>query len=260
MKNLFFIVPFLFYSILDHSQLYYDEARASLDNYEHEMVFVEGGTFLMGCTAENDNDCSFVSKPVHQVTLNSFYIGKYEVTQAQWKAITGKNPSHFKGDSLPVDQVTWVEMNEFIDKLNAVTGKQYRLPTEAEWEFAARGGNKSNGYMFSGSNTIHEVAWFRNNSRKTTHPVGTKQPNELGIHDMSGNVKEFCSDYIDYYSSDSQTNPTGPSSGIGRAARGGYWETREKDMYVWERTFEGSNISNHFLGFRLAHNASGVVP
>ncbi|MDD6744895.1 MAG: formylglycine-generating enzyme family protein [Bacteroidales bacterium] len=188
-----------------------------------DMVLVEGGTFIMGATAEQKKPYKY-EKPKHQVTLSSFYISKYEVTQSLWKAVMGSNPSEWQGDNLPVENVSWNDCQEFIKKLNAMTGKDFRLPTEAEWEFAARGGNRSQGYQYSGSKNLDDVAWFYDNSYKQTHPVGTKAPNELGIYDMSGNVREWCQDWYGSYSSNVQTNPTGPSSGSYRVIRGGYWD------------------------------------
>ena len=159
---------------------------------EPEMIFVQGGTFTMGCTSEQGEVCWDHEKPAHQVTLSDFYIGKYEVTQEQWRAVMGNNPSHFTGDEhLPVENVLFNEVQEFITILNSLTGKKYRLPTEAEWEYAARGGRNSLGFMYSGSNTVGNVAWYSGNSNEKTHPVGTKTPNELGIYDMSGNVMEW---------------------------------------------------------------------
>ena len=162
-------------------------------------------------------------KPVHQVTLSDYYIAKYPVTQALWKAIMGNNPSHFKGDKLPVEKVSWVDCREFIKKLNEKTGENYRLPTEAEWEFAAIGGNQSKGYEYSGSNDLEEVGWYDNNSNHITHPVGQKQANELGIYDMSGNVLEWCADWYGDYSAEAKTNPLGSKNGEYRVLRGGSW-------------------------------------
>ncbi len=178
------------------------------------MVFVEGGTFEMG---SNDYDNE---KPVHRVTVSDFYIGKYEVTQKEWQEVMGNNPSRNKGDDLPVENVSWNDIQDYLQRLNAKTGGNYRLPTEAELEYAARGGNKSHGYEYSGSNTLDNVAWYYDNSGSKTHSVGTKQPNELGIYDMSGNVWEWCNDWYgeNYYSSSSQNNPQGPSSGSVRSA------------------------------------------
>ena len=191
------------------------------DGISIDMVRVEAGTFTMGATAEMKDPYDW-EKPTHRVTLtNDYYIGKYEVTQALWKAVMGNNPSSFKGDNLPVEHVRWDDCQEFISKLNRITGKTFRLPTEAEWEYAARGGNKSRGYQYSGSNNLSDVAWYDDNSGDKTHAVGTKQANELGIYDMSGNVWEWCQDWDGAYSSSSQVNPTGANSGTFRVRRGG---------------------------------------
>ncbi|MGM9839281.1 MAG: formylglycine-generating enzyme family protein [Sodaliphilus sp.] len=187
------------------------------------MVEVVGGTFTMGATAEQGSDADSEEKPAHQVTLSSYMIGKTEVTQELWEAVMGSNPSEFKGSNLPVEHVSREDCQTFIRKLNALTGKNFRLPTEAEWEFAARGGNNSRGYKYSGSNTVSNVAWYKDNSSSTTHPVATKAPNELGIYDMSGNVEEWCNDGYGDYTSTSQTNPTGPNSGSSYVYRGGSW-------------------------------------
>ena len=188
-----------------------------------EMVKVEAGTFMMGATSEMkgpyDNE-----KPLHQVTLtNDYYMGMYEVPQALWEAVMGSNPSEYKGDNLPVEMVSWNDCQEFISKLNSLTGRKFRLPTEAEWEYAAHGGKKSRGYQYSGNSNISDVAWYDGNSGSKPHPVGTKQANELGIYDMSGNVYEWCSDWYGSYSSSSQMNPTGADSGSGCVVRGGSW-------------------------------------
>ena len=188
-----------------------------------DMVRVEAGTFTMGATAEMKDPFDW-EKPTHQVTLtNDYYIGKYEVTQALWQAVMGNNPSYFKGGNLPVEQVSWDDCQDFLSKLNSITGKKFRLPTEAEWEYAARGGKKSRGYKYSGSNNLSDVAWYDRKSKNKTHAVGTKQSNELGIYDMSGNVYEWCQDWFEEYSSSSQVNPTGANSGSGRVIRGGSW-------------------------------------
>lgn len=192
-----------------------------------KMIKVDGGTFWMGAQSSSSGSCNYDFEaysneyPVHQVTLSSYVIGQTEVTQALWKAVMGNNPSYSIGDNLPVEQVSWDDCQEFISKLNFLTGKNFRLPTEAEWEYAARGGSKSNGYKYSGSNTIENVAWFLNNGSSKTHIVGTKSANELGIYDMSGNVYEWCSDFIGNYSSSAQTNPAGPTTGENRVLRGG---------------------------------------
>ena len=214
-----------------------------------KMVEVEGGTFQMGSEDGYSNE-----EPVHDVTLSSYSIGETEVTQALWKAVMGSNPSFFKGDNLPVEYVSWNDCQTFITKLNELTGKTFRLPTEAEWEFAARGGNNSQGYTYSGSNTLGDVAWYLDNSGIETHPVATKSPNELGIYDMSGNVEEWCQDWFDfdYYSSSSQTNPTGPSSGSHRVSRSGnFCDGAEscRTAYRFLREPTDSTFSN---GLRLA--------
>ena len=198
-----------------------NSGRFTVNGVSFEMVRVEGGTFRMGATSEQEADSD--EKPVHGVTLSSYYIGKTEVTQALWQAVMGSNPSRFEGSDLPVECVSWNDCQEFIQKLNRLTGRNFRLPTEAEWEFACRGGNNSRGYKYSGSNNLGSVAWYNDNSGGQTHPVGTKAPNELGIFDMSGNVWEWCSDWYANYTSYSQTDPKGPLSGSFRVCRGGCW-------------------------------------
>ena len=215
------------------------------------MVYVSGGTFTMGATSEQGSDAYDWEKPAHSVTLSGYYIGKYEVTQGLWKAVMGSNPSYFKGDNLPVEHVSWDEVQEFLRKLNEITGKNYRLPTEAEWEFAARGGNSSRGYKYSGSNSIGNVAWYDGNSGDRTHAVGTKSPNELGIYDMSGNVYEWCQDWYGDYSSSSQRNPKGPNGGSRRVFRGGSWHSA-RDCRVSCRSGFTPDFRYFPLGFRLA--------
>ena len=225
------------------------------DGISIDMVRVEAGTFTMGATAEmkdpNDDE-----KPTHRVTLtNDYYIGKYEVTQALWKAVMGNKPSRFKGDNLPVDLVSWKDCQKFLSKLNRITGKTFRLPTEAEWEYAARGGNKSRGYQYSGSNNPSDVAWYKDNykdnSGRKTHAVGTKQPNELGIYDMSGNVEEWCQDWYGAYSSSSQVNPTGANSGSDRVIRGGSWGSIASGCRLSFRISSTPGSRSIFHGLRL---------
>jgi len=194
----------------------------TVNGVSFKMIGVEGGTFTMGCTSEQ-SDCDNDESPTHKVTVSDFSIGETEVTQALWKAVMGSNPSNWKGDNLPVENVSWNDCQEFIKKLNALTGREFRLPTEAEWEYAARGGNKSKGYKYSGGNTIEDVAWYTKNSSSQTHAVKGKRANELGLYDMSGNVYEWCGDWYGSYSGSSQTDPTGPSSGSNRVYRGGGW-------------------------------------
>ena len=215
-----------------------------------EMVLVKSGAFVMGRSDGGEWNQR------HPVTLSDFYIGKTEVTQAQWVAVMGSNPSKFKGDDLPVENVTWQEVHIFINKLNELTGKNYRLPTEAEWEFAAGGGNKGNGFIYSGSNTLDEVAWYEQNSNMTTHSVGSKLPNSLGIYDMSGNVNEWCSDLYLTYPKEPQLDPKG---GVNdhpenrHIIRGGGWKDTQYSCEITERTDGGDNQKHHeALGFRLA--------
>jgi formylglycine-generating enzyme required for sulfatase activity len=221
---------------------------------EIEMVFVEGGTFTMGNVSERDGAGTYYyddEKPAHMVTVSSFSIGKYEVTQAQWKAILKSNPSYFEGDNLPVENVSWDDVQTFISRLNEATGKNYRLPTEAEWEYAARGSNQSQAYKYSGSNNIGDVAWYYNNSGDKTHPVGKKRANELGLYDMSGNVREWCQDWYGSYSQSQQNNPTGPFYGSNRIGRGGSWNYNEVGCRIAARGSNASDYSYHNLGFRL---------
>ena len=222
------------------------------DGISIDMVRVEAGTFTMGATAEMEDPYDD-ERPTHRVTLtNDYYIGKYEVTQALWKTVMGNNPSGFKGDNLPVEMVGWDDCQEFIGKLNRITGKTFRLPTEAEWEYAARGGNKSRGYQYSGSNNLSDVAWFLDNSGEMTHAVGTKQPNELGIYDMTGNVWEWCQDWYGAYSSSSQVNPTGANSGSSRMIRGGCWISGARSCRSSCRYYYSPDSRIRFRGLRLA--------
>ena len=221
------------------------------DGISIDMVRVEAGTFTMGATPEMENPLDD-EKPAHQVTLtNDYYIGKYEVTQALWKAVMGNNPSYSKGNNLPVERVSWDNCQKFISKLNRITGKTFRLPTEAEWEYAARGGNKSRGYQYSGSSNLSDVAWYEDNSGNKTHNVGSKQANELGIYDMSGNVHEWCQDWYDKYSNSSKINPTGANSGSYRVSRGGGWANSAGLCNSSSRVNETPGNRSGSLGLRL---------
>ncbi|WP_235390205.1 SUMF1/EgtB/PvdO family nonheme iron enzyme [Segatella hominis] len=220
------------------------------DGVSIDMVRVEAGTFTMGETVDIKDSYDFVKK--HQVTLtNDYYIGKYEVTQALWKAVMGNNPSNLKGDNLPVEQVNWDDCQEFLSKLNSITSKTFRLPTEAEWEYAARGGNKSRGYQYSGSNNLSDVAWYGDNSGSKTHPVGSKQANELGIYNMAGNVCEWCQDRFGKYISSSQVNPTGANRGSYRVIRGGCWGYSAGICRSSCRSFSPPDHRGSGLGLRL---------
>ena len=218
------------------------------------MVKVDGGTFTMGATSEQGKDADNDEKPAHKVILSAYWIGQTEVTQELWMALMNENPSSNTGAKLPVEAVTWDDCQEFIAKLNKATGKNFRLPTEAEWEFAARGGNLSKGYKYSGSNNLNDVAWHSGNSGDETHPVGTKKANELGIYDMTGNVWEWCNDWWSetYYSQSLQNNPQGPSISPYKVLRG---------LSCWNDHTGGYRISTRYpcekdnafdSGFRLA--------
>jgi formylglycine-generating enzyme required for sulfatase activity len=237
----------------------------TVNGVSFDLMKVEAGTFTMGATPEmkeeyDDEEVYEEEKPAHQVTLtNNYYLGKTEVTLALWKAVMGSNPSYlyFKGDNRPVVEVSWDDCQEFISKLNAATGKRFRLPTEAEWEFAARGGNNSKHYKYSGSDNMDDVAWYDDSSGEGPHDVATKQPNELGIYDMSGNVWEWCSDWYGEYRSSSQTNPSGPNSGSFRVARGGSWDCGSWGSIAWfcrsfVRFYFTPDDSSYNLGLRLA--------
>ncbi|MDR2813953.1 MAG: formylglycine-generating enzyme family protein [Prevotellaceae bacterium] len=233
-----------------------NDAEEEFLEFEPVLISVEGGTFEMGYKKGRDGeDNSDVSgaKPLHSVTVSSFRIGKYEVTQAQWEAVMGSNPSSFKkGGSYPMEMVSWDSVQAYLTKLNALTGKSYRLPTEAEWEYAARGGSKSKGYLYSGSSKIDDVAWYFDHIGNPMPAVGEKAPNELGIYDMTGNVWEWCNDWYGNYSAEVATNPTGHEAGSYRVLRGGGWDSPAAYCRVSYRNggIPGYGIAG--LGFRVA--------
>ncbi len=227
-----------------------DNVRVKADIIE--MIFVEGGMFKMGSNNGRDDE-----KPKHNVTLSSFYIGKYEVTQKEWEDVMGNNPSNFKGADRPVENVSWRDIQIFIETLNKKTKNKYRLPTEAEWEYAAKGGSRSKGYKYCGSNDINSVAWYggfyNNSNAEETHPVGQKKANELGIYDMSGNVWEWCSDWYDknYYEKSPSKNPQGAASGTYRVARGGAWIFKDGYCRSSCRYWNNPDSRLYYNGFRL---------
>lgn len=223
-----------------------------ISNVNLEMVYVKAGTFVMGAS-EEDGEAGSAEKPAHEVTLTKdYYISRYEVTQGLWKAVMGKNPSLFMhGDDYPVEQVSWTDAQEFCRKLSRMTGRKYVLPTEAQWEFAARGGVKSKGFKYSGSNVLDEVAWYLDNSKYETHPVGQKQPNELGIYDMSGNVWEWCQDQYNAYGGEPQTDPLGVADIDSRVLRGGSWGSDAKKYRISGRHELRPSSSYNGTGFRL---------
>jgi formylglycine-generating enzyme required for sulfatase activity len=211
----------------------------------YPMVAISGGTFFMG---EGDDR--------HQVTLSPYQIGKYEVTQELWEAVMGDNHSVFKGARKPITNVSWNYCQEFIKKLNQITGKDFRLPTEAEWEFAARGGVSEKSSEYSGSNNLAEVGWYDANSGQTTHNVGRKNSNKLGLYDMSGNINEWCLDWHGHYSADSIVDPIGPKEGYQRVARGGSWKSYESDCGVSKRYRACPYNSYDNYGMRLCVSSS----
>ncbi len=228
----------------------YSNGVLKINDVTYKMVSVEGGTFTMGATSEMKGAWEH-EFPTHLVTVSGFSIGQTEVTQALWKAVMEKNPSHFKGDDYPVERVSWNDCKDFLYKLDSLTGKDFRLPTEAEWEFAAREGNNSNHTKYSGNNNINDVAWYNGNSEGKTHSVAQLQANELGIYDMCGNVWEWCSDWYGDYSNIAQTNPTGAVNGTYRVFRGGDWKSDARYCRSSYRT--GNSPDTHYegLGFRL---------
>ncbi len=238
----------------------------SLSQLEQEetMVLAEGGTFRMG-----SNDRLETEKPEHMVRITSFYINKYAVTQKEWIAIMGSNPSELDGEFLPIDNISWYDAVVFCNKRSVAEGftpcyiingeevtcnwevNGYRLPTEAEWEFAMRGGNHSQGYEFSGSNDINEVAWYADNSGWTAHPIGLKKENELGLFDMSGNIYEWCWDIYGPYTGEDKKNPKGPEEGPNRVFRGGSWSSKKDYCTVSNRYYDNAANQMFNIGLRL---------
>lgn len=222
-----------------------------LDKAVRDMVRVEGGTYTMGLTKGMQDIMGGWASPAHRVTVSSFFISKYEVTQALWRAVMGSNPSRFKGDNRPVEKVSWDDCQLFLSRLRTLTGYSFRLPTEAEWEYAARGGNRSRGYVFSGSDNLYNVAWYEGNSDMTTHNVGGLEPNELGLYDMAGNVDEWCSDFMGDYTASPAVDPKGPATGDFRVERGGCWNMSLIGCYICARGSAAPDL-RHTVGLRLA--------
>ena len=251
-----------------------DSQTFTVGGVDFTMVYVPGGSYTMGCTSEQGSDCYDYERPAHSVTVNGFYMGQTEVTQALWKAVMGSNPSNWKGDSLPVERVSYDDITDFLGKLNRMTGQSFRLPTEEEWEYAARGGNSSRGYKYSGGNDLDEVAWCKSNNavprdrkltkaelkkdkgeREKNHPVKQKKPNELGLYDMSGNVWEWCLDDYRVDSSTAKAEFTRSSKDAGdtfRVIRGGSWYTDDAACTVTVRSQMSPGGRAFYLGFRVA--------
>lgn len=229
----------------------------SILNVDSDFVFLQGGAFEMGLPDTSKIEGGDLEKPRHKVILKSFYILKTPVTQALWYSIMDTNPSFHKNCyTCPVDNVSWYDAQKFISKLNALNKGHYRLPTEAEYEYAARGGNKSKGYDYSGSNDVNEVGWYTDNSRDESHPVGGKNPNELGLVDMSGNIWEWCSDWYgaDYYKESPSNNPQGPSDGEKKIVRGGTWLSLDEGCMVTSRGAVYPSSKDKFTGFRIVRD------
>ncbi len=242
-----------------------EQRDSILNELKCNMVWIEGGEFTMGTSNKNDSDALSDEKPAHQVTVNGFYLCKYEVTQKLWQAVMGTNVGHQLeiigswsqhsdvGADYPMYLISWDECQEFVNRLNLLSGKNYRLPTEAEWEYAAHGGKKSHGYKYSGSNDIDIVAWYMYNSGNTgTHIVGQKKPNELGLYDMSGNVSEWCQDWYGSYSADPQKNPIGPATGSDHIIRSGCEGLPAWSCRISARQHDIPSRRDRDLGFRLA--------
>lgn len=225
-----------------------------VDSLSFRMMPVEGGSFTMGCTHPKGEKHTYADElPTHKVTVNGFYIGQFEVTQGLWHAVMGENPSKWVGnDSLPVEQVSWNDVQIFIARLSQITGYRFRLPTEAEWEFAARGGNKSHNTPYPGTRSqVWESCWFVLNSQGHSHPVGQLKPNELGLYDMGGNVMEWCSDWMTAYTAQPQNCPQGPRTGENRILRGGCFNSTSSSCSVFERGWYLPDYGYSFFGFRL---------
>lgn len=226
--------------------------KYTVNGVEFNMISVEGGTFTMGST-ESTKDAEADEYPAHSVTISDFQIGETEVTQELWTAVMGKNPSGYNNDpQLPVESMNWFEAQSFIEKLNQLTGEQFRMPTEAEWEYAARGGNKSKGYLYSGSDTLSNVGWYKDNAEECPKPVKTKQPNELGLYDMSGNLWEWCSDWYGKYTPEESIDPQGPTEGHSRVLRGGSWLIDAPLCRPEDRSFGAPKGGGCIVGMRLA--------
>lgn len=234
--------------------LCWDEEQQALvyDHHSYRMLPVAGGAFLMGATREQGNEMQPWEQPTHEVRLSSFALGETPVPQWLWQAVMGENPSYSKGEMLPMESVSWNDVQAFLKRLNTLTGQRFSLPTEAQWEYAARGGAESKHYKYSGGFHVEEVAWFADNSDGHTHEVAQLKPNELGLYDMNGNVWELCHDFSASYLPKVQTDPTGPMTGENRIGRGGGWGSPSRSCRVSSRSYGDPDALSNRIGFRLA--------
>lgn len=264
MRNCILLFALLLFATFLSAQTTSEIVKVNVKGCVIEMVKVDGGTFCMGCSNEQGK-CGGDENPTHLVDISDFYIGKFEVTQELWKAVMSetieqhrdkintKRPLYGNDAKCPMYYLSWDDCMSFVEKLNKLTGKNFRLPTEAEWEYAARGGKYSGTYRYAGSNNYDEVCWHSENSGVITHPVGMKKCNELGLYDMSGNVWEWCSDWYDVYDNTHQTNPAGPEkSGLGKVLRGGSWYNKPEYCRVARRMFRNTDNRGSSFGLRLA--------
>ncbi len=233
----------------------------AVDRILDNMVKVDGGHLMMGDPNGAKEDTSADNVPVHEVILSPYYIGRYEVTEEEWQLIMGNNPSDkanglVVSKSCPVDNVSWEECQQFISKISQLTGRNFRLPTEAEWEFAAKGDSPTE-WQYAGGTDIDEYGWFVGNSSRVKHPVGQKRPNALGLYDMTGNVREWCQDFYqkDYYAQSPETDPQGPEQGTRHVIRGGSFNNQDEACTVTYRSYSTPDNKNKFTGLRLAYSA-----
>lgn len=251
MKILYTLFLYLFFSLVSFAQEQFPRKSFSIGQTSFDMIFVEGGEFEMGALVGRE-ELRTDEQPGFMVTLSDFYMAETEVTQGLWHEVMGANPSFFQGDdSLPVDNISWDDCQKFVKKLSEMTGEQFRLPTEAEWEYAARGGKYTRHYEFAGSNNVDSVAWYDKNSEGMSHPVKQLTPNELGLYDMSGNVWEWINDKYSNYTTSPKVNPQGGTSGNTRLDRGGSWYNQKSKVSVLHRGRYSPNFKNKFTGLRI---------
>lgn len=250
MRSIWIILSFLSTTALADTVTVFKDCKSC-----PEMVIIPAGSFMMG-TPDTERDDPNAStndkeKPQHTVQIPSFSLGKYEITQAEWVAVMGENPSENDGDKMPVDHVTWEMGQEFVKKLSTLTGKNYRIPSEAEWEYAARAGSTTQYYDNKDSSTLVDYAWYAANSQLQAHPVGEKKANQFGLHDMHGNVYQWCQDWYGDYPPRDVTDPKGPEKGLARVLRGGSWKSNPLSCRSAERLRYEPGARFHLYGFRV---------